>query len=149
MRTICGQSLRWEQGIQVGLKAPASPQCLYEHLKAKMGAPRSALGLGKSSNRDQSGQGEEEEGHTAYVLCLQQGRFTKKSRSCHRPKECERAPRATAREGRGEKSSCQLLCLTVGSGLRAEVRTLQIPTAVVCLQDLRNQTRQLKRNPVV
>lgn len=45
------------------------------------------------------------------------------------------------------KPSC--LCLPTAPGLRAEVGMLQIPTAAVCLQDLRNQTKQLKRNPVV
>jgi len=41
------------------------------------------------------------------------------------------------------------LRLTVGLGFRAGVRMLHIPTAALCLQDLRNWTRQLKRNPVV
>lgn len=86
---------------------------------------------------------------TLPTCCVYSRVASDKNRSCQRPKVCERAPRATAREGGGGKPSCQLLCLAVGSGFREEVRMLQIPTAAVCLQDLRNRTKQLKRNPVV
>lgn len=137
------------------LKASASPNTLMSTAKPcspvmllrcapRLEAHRSALALVKSNKADQRGDMEEKEGHAGYVMCLQQGHFTR-NRSHHRPKECEHAPRATA--GGGWKPGC--LCLTVESGLRAEVRMLQILTAAVCLQDLRNRTKQLKRNPVV
>lgn len=64
------------------------------------------------------------------------------------PQRVQTHPKNSTRGG-GEKPGCQPLLLTVGSGSRAEVRMLHIPTAVLCLQDLRNWTRQLKRNPVV
>lgn len=141
-----------------GTEGISIPQHPYEHLKApspvmllrctpRLGAPRSALALRKSSKADERGDGEVEGGHAAYVTCLLRGHFAR-NRSHHRPKECEHAPRATARGGGGgRKPGC--LCLTVGSGFRAEVRMLQILTAAVCLQDLRNRTKQPKRNPVV
>lgn len=139
------------------LKASASPNTLTSISKPcspvmllrctpRLEAHRSALALEKSNKADQRGDREEEEGHAGYATCLQQGHFTR-NRSHHRPKECEHAPRATARGGGGWKPGC--LCLTVGSEFRAEVRMLQILTAAVCLQDLRNRTKQLKRNPVV
>lgn len=148
MRTICGQSLRWERGIKVVLNAPASPNAFMSVSKPRWEHPDLLWGLGKAAKETKVVRGRRRKG-TLPTCCVYNRVTSQKSRSCHRPKECEHAPRATAREGGGEKSSCQLLCLTVGSGLRAEVRTLQIPTAVVCLQDLRNWTRQLKRNPVV
>lgn len=61
-----------------GTKGISIPQRLHEHLKAKVGAPGSALVLGESSKANQGRDGEEKERHAAYVLCLQQGRFTKK-----------------------------------------------------------------------
>ena len=147
-----GEDSQWatsemERRKRSGIESTSIPLCLHKHLKAKMGTPRSALVLGKSSKMDQRRERNEKERHAAYVSCLQQGHFTKIGLITDQ-KECESAPRPTARGGGGGKPSWQLLCLTIGSGFRAEVRMLLIPTAVVCLQDLRNWTKQLKRNPV-
>lgn len=70
-----------------GIEGTSIPQRLYEHLKAKAGTPRSALGLGKSREGDQIGEGEEE----APTCCVYSRVTSQKNRSCHTPKERERA----------------------------------------------------------
>lgn len=102
---------------------------------SRIGTPRSALVLPKEM-RGRGGT------HTLPVCCVYSRIIPPKIRSFLKPEECQSAPGAAARGGRGGKLSC--LCLTT-----AQIRILQIPTAAACLQDLRNQTKQLKRNPVV
>lgn len=81
-------------------------------------------------------------------MCHACSGVTTKRWGSSQPQRVQTHPKNSTRGG-GEKPGCQPLLLTVGSGSRAEVRMLHIPTAVLCLQDLRNWTRQLKRNPVV
>lgn len=142
-------SLRWEWGMQVGLKASASPNAFmsiskprWEHPDpvSRMGTPWSALLLPEEV------RGRRRK-HTLPACCVYGRVIPPKIRSCLKPEECQCALGATDRGGRGGKPSC--LCLTTAPGFRAEVRMLQIPTAAVCLQELRNQTKPLKRNPVV
>lgn len=146
---VSRQPQRWERGPEMGLKASASPNTFmsiskprWEHPDqvSRMGTPKSALVLPK-------GVRGRRKKHTLPTCCVCSRVIPPKMRSCLKAEECQCAPGAAANGGRGGKPSC--LCLTTAPGLRAEVRMLQIPTAAVCLQDLRNQTKQLKRNPVV
>lgn len=108
-----GEDGRWatsEMGTRnrSGTEGISIPQRLHEHLKAKVGAPGSALVLGESSKANQGRDGEEKERHVAYVLCLQQGHFTKKiglvtdQKSVNVPRE----PRSEEEEGSQAASSC-------------------------------------------
>lgn len=111
---------------KIGTGAISIFQHLYEDLKVKMGATRSSLTVGKNSEVDQR----DEEGKrkkTVPLYCVYNRVTAQKNRSCHRPEECGLALRDKEREG-GEvgKPSCQVLCLIVSSGFRAEVRMLQI-----------------------
>lgn len=132
-----------------GVEGTSIPQSLYERLKTKVGAPRSGLQDGNTQicpGAAQRGEGGRRK-HKLPTCCVYSRVIPPRIRFCLKPEEGQCAPGTAANWGRGGKPGC--LWLPTAPGLRAEVRMLQIPTAAVCLQDLRNQTKQLKRNPVV